>query len=50
MVMKMQKQNFSTLAKELGKDKAMASAAYDYAAEIQKEMLSEFKLIGQEGH
>ena len=41
------KTKFIELAKELGKDKALASAAYDYASEIQKEMLNEFKLIGR---
>jgi predicted CoA-substrate-specific enzyme activase len=41
------KDRFIKLAKELGKDKALASSAYDYAAEIQKEMLNEFKLIGR---
>ena len=41
------KDKFIKLAKELGKDKALASSAYDYATEIQKEMLNEFKLIGR---
>ena len=41
------KDKFIKLAKELRKDKALASSAYDYATEIQKEMLNEFKLIGR---
>lgn len=41
------KSKFIEIAKGLGKDKALASASYDYAAEIQKEMLSEFKLFGK---
>lgn len=41
------KGKFIQLAKDLGKDKALASASYDYAVEIQKEMLNEFKLIGK---
>jgi predicted CoA-substrate-specific enzyme activase len=41
------KTKFVEMAKELGKDKALASAAFDYATEIQKEMLNEFKLIGK---
>ena len=41
------KKKFIELAKSLGKDKALASASYDYAVEIQKEMLNEFKLVGQ---
>ena len=41
------KVKFLELAKELGKDKSLASAAYDYATETQKDMLNEFKLIGR---
>ncbi len=41
------KEKFVILAKELGKDKAFASATYDYAVEIQKEMLNEFKFVGK---
>lgn len=41
------KDKFVQLAKDLGKDKALASASYDYAVEIQREMLTEFKMIGK---
>ncbi len=41
------KDKFVELALQLGKDKPFASASYDYATEIQKEMLTEFKLIGR---
>lgn len=41
------KEKFIQTAKQLGKDKALASACYDYAADIQKEMLREFKQIGR---
>lgn len=38
---------FIRLARKLGKDKVLASACYDYASEIQKEMMNEFKSIGK---
>lgn len=41
------KDKFLSLAKDLGKDKALASASFDYAVQLQKEMLAEFKEIGQ---
>ena len=41
------KEKFIELALQLGKDKPLASASYDYATEIQKEMLTEFKFIGR---
>jgi predicted CoA-substrate-specific enzyme activase len=41
------KDKFLELAKQLAKEKPFASACYDYAVEIQKEMLNEFKLIGK---
>ncbi len=41
------KDKFIELAKELGMDKPFASACFDYAVEIQKEMLNEFKMLGR---
>ncbi|NWF89726.1 MAG: activase [Ignavibacteriaceae bacterium] len=41
------KDKFIQLALELGKDKPLASASFDYAVEIQKEMLNTFKQIGK---
>lgn len=41
------KDKFLELAKELGKDKTLASAAFDLASQLQKEMMIEFKEIGR---
>lgn len=41
------KDKFISFAKELDKDKTLASAAFDYAVQLQKEMLAEFKTIGR---
>lgn len=41
------KEKFLEIAKHLGQDKAVASSAFDYAVDIQNEMMNEFKLIGK---
>lgn len=41
------KEKFIEIAKQLGKKKALASSAYDYAVDLQIEMLNEFKIIGK---